>query len=90
MLLRPLTNGKVTGTDTVACPSTILGGVMISTDGTNAAVVAVHVTSAAGTKVFDISTKTPMFIVSPIEAAENIYYSVTGTGASAQFYGWEN
>jgi hypothetical protein len=89
MLLQSLTAGKVTGADTVACPSKILGGVLISTDGTNAAVVTVQKTDSGGAKIFDISTKTPMFVVSPIEAASAVYYSVTGTGASAQFYGWE-
>jgi hypothetical protein len=89
MLLQPLTNGAITGADTIACPSKLLGGVLITTDGTNAAVVVVHKTDNAGVKIFDISTRTPIFVVGPIEADSTIYYSVTGTGAKAQIYGWQ-
>ena len=71
------------------CPSGNLGGVIITTDGTNAAVVIIQINNDVGKKVFDISTKTPgVFILNPIslEGSTVIYYSITGTGAAAQLY----
>lgn len=95
MLLKPATNGAVSGTGTAFIESRILGAVLISTDGTNAAVVTVQKDDSSGRTVFSISTKTPLFIMGPIgirdtanAASQQAYYSVTGTGASAQFYEW--
>lgn len=95
MLLKPATNGAVTGTGTAPLESRILGGVLISTDGTNAAVVTVQKDNASGRQIFSISTKTPIFISGPIanrdtdnSTSQVAYYSVTGTGASAQLYEW--
>jgi len=89
MVLRPLTDGKISGTGTVSLNyGRLLGGVLVSTDGTNAAAVTVRKVNASGERVFDISTKTPgFFCLSPIDAgAQTLYYSITGTGASAQLY----
>ena len=95
MLLKSATNGAVSGTGTFPLDSRILGGVLISTDGTNAAVVTVQKDNSNGRQIFSISTKTPIFITGPIgnrdtdnSASQLAYYSVTGTGASAQFYEW--
>lgn len=87
MLLRPLTAGKVSGTDTVTLThGHVLGGIVISTDGTNAAAVVLRRTNGSGTIIFDISTKTPMAVFMPIEAEEVVHYSISGTGATAMLY----
>ena len=90
MILNPLTDGKVTGTAELIIPSGILGGVLISTNSSNAAVVTVQRNNASGKKVFDISTIAPAFLIGPVslEDTDIAYYSVTGTGASVQFYEW--
>jgi predicted sulfurtransferase len=87
-MLATLTDGKVTGTGALTLTRGVLGAVLISTDGTNAA--AVSIKSAAGKKIFDILTKQPLFIEAHIEAAggDIIEYTVSGTGALAQFYEW--
>jgi hypothetical protein len=86
MILRPLTDGKVSTTGTMVLTSGLFGGALMSADGTNAA--AVTVTDSSGKKILDVSTKTPMFInMGPVQAAsKSLDFSVSGTGASAQFY----
>lgn len=88
MLLRPLTAGKVSGTGTVTLESRILGGVLITTDNTNAAAVVVRATDSSGAKVFDLSTLSPGFHIAPLQAAAQIYYDISGTGASAMLFEW--
>lgn len=92
MLLKALTEGRVSGTSTLQVPDGILGAVLISTDSTNAAVVTVQRIDGAGKTIFSISTKTPLFVAGPfsLEGATAVYYSVSGTGATAQFYEWVN
>lgn len=69
--------------------SPILGAVNISTDGTNAAVVVVRETDSNGDIIFEQSTKSPMYIAAPMAAVNRCYYSITGTGASVQFFQWK-
>ena len=90
MLLRAITDGSVTNTGTVDVPNRVLGGVLITADGTNNATVIVRKTDSNGTQVFKLVTKSPVFVAAPIsmEGATQAYYSVTGTGAAAQFYEW--
>jgi hypothetical protein len=90
MLLKAITDGSVAATGPMKVPSGILGGVLVTTDGTNAAVVIVRRNDANGKAVFKISTKTPLFITGPIgmEGTQDAYYDVSGTGAAAQFYEW--
>jgi len=99
VLLKPVHDGRKTTADdstgTLKFESRILGGVMISTDGTNVAVVTLQQNNSSGFEVFGISTKTPMWIHGPIgiesleDGSANVgYYSVTGTGAEAKFYEW--
>ena len=86
MTNKPLSDGKVAGTGTLVLNAGCFGGALISTDGTNAAVVVV---TDNGKKIFDVSTKTPLFAAGPIfSTGKSLEYSVTGTGASAQFYEW--
>jgi hypothetical protein len=89
MLLRPMTDGSVTGTGTMQLQGRILGGVLITADGTNNATVIVRRTSDAGFQVFKLVTKSPVMIAAPIGVdAEQAYFSVSGTGAAAQFFEW--
>ena len=95
MNLRALTDGRVSGTGTVVLeghhqPGGKLGGVLITTDGTNAAAVTVQKDNASGKAIFSISTKTPMMVTAPMDAegTSALYYSITGAGAAAQLYEW--
>lgn len=94
MILKAVTTngnqaGLITGTDTFKLSSKTLGGVNISTDGTNAAAVVVRKDGPEGEIIFQQSTKTPVLMVAPIQAASVCYCSVSGTGASAQFFEWQ-
>lgn len=90
MVLRPITNGSVTGTQTLTIKSGIIGGVLITADSTNAAVVTIQRNDASGKEIFDISTKVPLWLAGPfsLEDTTTAYVSVSGTGAAAQFYEW--
>lgn len=90
MLLKTLTEGSVSGTNTLTIDSQILGGVLISTDGTNAAVVVVRRNDPNGKIIFQMSTKTPVFASGPFstEGTPTVYLSVSGTGGTAQLYQW--
>lgn len=90
MLLKAITDGSVAGTGVMDVKGYILGGVLITADGTNDATVVVRRKSSSGKQVFELVTKTPTFIAGPIslEGAGQAHYSVTGTGAAAQFYEW--
>lgn len=93
MLLKPVSDGPRTAaqdpTGTLTFESGILGGIAITTNGTNAAVVTLQQNNSSGKKVFGISTKQPMWITGPVQLGVQAgYYSVTGTGAEAHFFEW--
>ena len=90
MILRPISNGSISGTGTLTFKSGIVGGVLITTDNSNAAAVVLRRDSGTGTVVIDISTKTTIWITGPfsMEGTETLYYSISGTGASAQLFEW--
>lgn len=90
MILRALTNGAVSGDQTLEVKSGILGGVLITADGTNNAVVTVRRVDNAGKPILQVTTKIPLFPTAPfhLEDATSIFVSVSGTGAAAQFYEW--
>ena len=91
MLLKALgTDGALTGTGTLTCESRILGGVLITADGTNNATVIVRKDNSSGDQIFDLVTKTPVFITGPItnKGSQTLYYDISGTGAAAQFFEW--
>ncbi len=93
MLLKPVHDARKTTADdstgTLPFESGILGGVMISTNGTDAAVVTLQRNNSSGFQVFGISTKTPMWIHGPMQIGVQVgYYSVTGVGAEARYYEW--
>lgn len=90
MILRALTNGKVSGVHTLIVPSQIVGGVLITTNNTDAASVTVRRIDANGLPIIDISTVTSMFVGAPfgMDDTDRIHVTVSGTGASAQIYEW--
>lgn len=94
MLLKALTDGSVTATGTFTTQSSyqggILGGVLITADGTNAATVTVQKDDSNGKTIFKLVTKSPILIKAPIslEGTRTAYYSVSGTGGAAQFFEW--
>jgi len=93
MLLIPLNtsagDGTVSGTGTFELEGgPILGGVNIAADGTNDATVEVRWDDDVGKVIFSQVTKSPMFVAAPMQATLICYFSVTGTGASAQFFQW--
>lgn len=90
MILRALTNGAVDGTQTLAVKSGIVGGVLITADGTNAATVVVRRENDTGKPVIHVITKIPLWVTGPfhLEDAVAAHVSVSGTGALAQVYEW--
>ncbi len=89
MILNPVSDGSVTSTGTDTFDSQILGGVLITADGTNDATVTLQRDNSSGTTVFKVVTKSPIFVAGPINIGSTAgYFSVTGTGAAAQFYEW--
>jgi hypothetical protein len=96
MILRALTNGAVIGSNALKVASGIIGGVLITTDNTNAASVVIYRSDGGGNQgakaIFSISTKTTIWVGAPftIEEAGYVLVVVSGTGASAQIYEWVN
>lgn len=91
MLLKALgTGGAVTSTGTLTCESRIMGGVLITADGTNNCTVIVKKDNASGDQVFDIVTKSPIFVAAPISlgSTQTLYHDVSGTGGAAMFFEW--
>lgn len=89
MILNPVSDGSVVGTGTLKFDSRILGGVLITADGSNDTTVTLQQINSDGTTVFKIVTKSPIFVAGPINIGSNAgYYSVSGTGSGCQFYEW--
>jgi hypothetical protein len=87
MGLKSATNGSTSGTGTVELDSTTVGGVLVSTDGTNAAVVVVKDGDNNGDVVVSYSGLEAIWIDGQFYCQSGTaYYSITGTGASAQIF----
>lgn len=88
--LKPITPGAVAGTNTIDLDENIFGGFLLSTDGTNAGTVTVHDENSSGEILAKITSVQSIAFVFPIRAKSGkIYYSITGTGASAALYEWK-
>ena len=90
MLLRALTNGSVTGIGTLNCESTIVGGILITTDNTTQGTVRIRRNDTNGKQIQEIKTVTSMWISGPfsLEGTKKVFYDVSGSGCEAQFYEW--
>ena len=86
--LRDISGGQKSSTGTISCPSRICGGVAIVADGTNAGTVILKNDNTNGTVIFQITTSSPLTVFAPFECSGSIYYSVSGTGCTAQIYEW--
>ncbi len=87
MALRPASDGTITGTGTLELESTTLGGVLVSTDGTNAATVIIKDEDNDGETIISYSGKEAVWIDGTFDCQSGIaYYSISGTGASAQIF----
>lgn len=87
-ILNDISGGQISGTGILLCPSGILGEVNIVADGTNACTVVIRENDSSGRIVYQTSTKSPFDTQAPRRAARNIYYSITGTGGTAQIFEW--
>jgi hypothetical protein len=91
MQLRALTNGKVSGTGTIELEDCKAVKVLVSTNNSAAAAVILRKNNSEGEKLFDISTITAGDYPSQpvlVDGTNTIYYDISGTGASAQIYGY--
>lgn len=86
--LKDISSGQISGTGTLSCESKICGGVAIVADGTNTGTVVLRIGAAGGKKILEFSTKSPIPIIGPFDAGGTIYYSITGTGCTAQVFEW--
>lgn len=95
MNLRPLTEGEVSSTGTVTLNGRVngqggrLGAVLISTDGSSVGTFVVRENDASGDILFDLKSATAQMVFAPVSTStQTLYYSFTGTGASAMLYEW--
>lgn len=92
MIIKALTNGAISGANILVVPSGIVGGVLVSADGTNDATVVVRRENSTGKPIIHVVSKIPIWINGPFWTEEptddKVYVSVSGTGALAQVYEW--
>jgi hypothetical protein len=87
MALKTASNGSISGTGTVELESTIVGGVLVSTDGTNAATVIIKDLDNNGETVISYSGKEAIWIDGDFYCQSGTaYYAISGTGATAQIF----
>lgn len=84
----PITADTVTGTGTITLTDETFGGFDLNCDGTNAGTLIVRDTNASGRILVKTSSVTGKIAYAPIPCSGAIYYSVSGTGASAFLYEW--
>lgn len=65
-----------------------LGGILITTDGTNAATVTIRKTNGSGDIIFDITTTASMFVGMPLECTDIVHWTLSGTGSGLQLFEW--
>lgn len=84
----PITDDTVTGTGTINFTRELFGGFDLNCDGTNAGTLIVRDTDATGRILVKTSSVTGKIGYAPMPCSGTIYYSVSGTGASAFLYEW--
>ncbi|KKK48549.1 hypothetical protein LCGC14_3144000 [marine sediment metagenome] len=93
MVLKPVSNGsvKVSGnaTGTLEFQSGVLGAVLLSANGSDAVTITIQADNSSGAKVFELTSKSPMFVAGPIRiGSQAAYYAISGSGGEAQLYEW--
>lgn len=88
--LAPLTSDTITGTGTLTLTKgkNMFGGFDLNCNGTNAGTLIIRDTDATGKILVKTSSVVGKFGYAPIHCSGTIYYSVSGTGASAFLYEW--
>lgn len=84
----PLTSDAVTGTGAITVNSQLFGGFDLNCDGSNAGTLIVRDSDSSGRILVKTSSVTGKVAYAPIPCSGTIYYSVSGTGASAFLYEW--
>lgn len=86
----PLTDDTVTSTGTLTLTNKdkSFGGFDLNCDGANAGTLIVRDTDATGRILVKTSSVTGKIAYAPMPCSGTIYYSVSGTGASAFLYEW--
>lgn len=87
--LREISNGQISGTGTLTCKSEIIGGFFLDANGSATATIVLRKDNSGGEVIVDYSSTSPLSVFAPFEAAQTVYYSVTGTGASAEIFEWQ-
>lgn len=90
MILRALTNGAINAAASIVVKSGIVGGVLITADGTNNAVLTLRRVNSTGKPIIQVTTKIPLWVNGPfhMEDTSDAYVDISGTGAAVQVYEW--
>jgi len=94
MILRPITSGQVSGTNTATLSGShqsagVFGGALITTNGSDAVTVTVRETDGSGTILFQITTISAGPFWAPVKSEDStIHYVISGTGGTAMLYEW--
>lgn len=89
--IKPLTIDTVsgtTGTLNLTSSNSKFGGFDLNCDGTNIGTLIVRDSDATGRILVKTSTKVGKIAFGPIPCSRTIYYSISGTNASAFLYEW--
>lgn len=88
--LATISEGAIAGTGTIDLSGPVFGGVDVNADGTNAATVIIRDNDATGEILVHCITTVGKTFFGPFRAAsKKIYYSISGTGATATLYEWK-
>ena len=86
-MIRPISDGSISGTGLLDIPSHAIGGVLITTDGTNAATVILREEKSTGKYLFEFGGKEAQFVPVQIQCDnDKLYFSISGTNALAMIY----
>lgn len=87
MAKKSATNGAISGTGTVELNASTVGGVLVTTDGSNAATVILRDKDSNGEIIIDYSGKEAIWIDGCFYCQSGTaYYNISGTGAQAQIF----
>lgn len=86
----PLTSASVTSTGSVdlTTSESVFGGFDLSCNGTNLGTLVIRDSDASGRILVNTSSVSGKVAYGPMPCSGTIYYSVSGTGASAFLYEW--